>query len=198
MARLGMKVDNIASITWEEPPEAVGEWIRQRSRWMKGWVQTLIVHSAHPILLLRDLGWRGVMAFYIFVGGMILSTAMHAIFLSTTLILILVGILVEGMPPPVALAGLLSLLVGYGGAAAISIVGLERLRRRGWVMAVVGLPLYWILAAAALGLALRDLLVRPHHWAKTSHKGFPGGLPGEPVAQTLPSPRPEIRGHYAD
>lgn len=197
MARLGLKVENVASITWEEAPETVGEWVRQRSRWMKGWMQTLIVHSAHPITLLRDLGWRGVFAFYIFVGGMVLSTAMHAIFLAMILALVLVEIVTQGMPSLLVFAGLLSLLVGYGGAAAISVVGLDRLRRGGSTMAVLGLPIYWILAAMALVMAMRDLLVRPHHWAKTNHKGFTGGLPAE-GADDQRRQRPAINGEYAD
>lgn len=198
MARLGLKVENVASITWEEAPETVSEWVRQRSRWMKGWMQTLIVHSAHPLSLARDLGWKGVFAFYIFVGGMVLSTAMHAIFLTTTLVLVLIGALTQGMPSPWVFAGLASLLVGYGGAAALSVVGLERLRRRGAVMAVFGLPIYWLLAALALTIAMRDLLVRPHHWAKTNHKGFPDGLPTDGVPlKPLPA-RIAIDGEYAD
>lgn len=183
MARLGLKIENFASATWEEAPETASDWIKQRSRWMKGWIQTLLVHSRRPHKLLADLSWRNLFAFYAFVGGMVVSTAIHALFLVATLIVLAIQLSLLGAPSLATLSSFLTLIVGYIGAGAIAVIGLERLRRGGAWLAVIGLPLYWLFAWCALLMALYDLLKRPYHWQKTSHRGFPETGPStEPVA----------------
>jgi hypothetical protein len=48
LARFGYKVRALDSDTSEEAPHELGNWFRQRVRWQKGWMQTLIVHSRRP------------------------------------------------------------------------------------------------------------------------------------------------------
>ncbi|WP_158541619.1 glycosyltransferase [Pelagibacterium lacus] len=181
MTRLGMKLASFAGITWEEAPETAGAWARQRSRWTKGWMQTVLVHSRRPANLLTDLGWKGLSAFYIFVGGMVLAIAMHGLFLVRTLMQLLADIVSGGTPAPLTLAGLLSLVIGYCGAAVVSVVALERLGRGGRLMVIVSLPAYWLLGWYALVLAAIELIIRPYHWAKTPHIGR--GLAGSDAPQ---------------
>ncbi len=38
---------------------ATSAWLKQRTRWMKGWMQTFIVHNRRPGEFLREVGWRG-------------------------------------------------------------------------------------------------------------------------------------------
>ncbi len=40
LARLGFKVSVIPSDTWEEAPATAAQWFGQRTRWIKGWMQT--------------------------------------------------------------------------------------------------------------------------------------------------------------
>ena len=49
LARFGYRVKALDSDTWEEAPYEFGNWFRQRVRWQKGWMQTLIVHSRRPL-----------------------------------------------------------------------------------------------------------------------------------------------------
>ena len=53
------------STTWEEANTRVGNWIRQRSRWVKGYMQTHLIHTKHAFNLVRTLGFRRAMLFYL-------------------------------------------------------------------------------------------------------------------------------------
>ena len=56
LARCGYRVDTMASRTYEEAPVEFGKLVAQRSRWMKGWMQTALVHCRAPSRLFADLG----------------------------------------------------------------------------------------------------------------------------------------------
>lgn len=56
LARLGWRVEDLVSTTWEEAPNTLGAWMNQRTRWMKGWIQSAIVHLRAPLELLAALG----------------------------------------------------------------------------------------------------------------------------------------------
>ena len=69
IARAGLLVEMLDSTTWEEAVPHVGAWVRQRSRWVKGYLQTYLVHMRHPARLWRDIGRRGFFDFQLLVGG---------------------------------------------------------------------------------------------------------------------------------
>lgn len=172
MARLGLRVESLACVTLEEAPETVTAWVRQRSRWIKGWMQTLLVHSARPRKLLADLGWGNLIAFYMFVGGMVLSLCVHGLFLTGTIARLIYDLVTVGTTDVWAVAGLGTLLFGYSGAIVISIIGLDRIGRKDVVPWLVALPAYWLMAWCSVMLAGFELVFRPYHWSKTEHKGL--------------------------
>ena len=59
----------VNSTTYEEANMAVGNWLRQRSRWIKGYMQTFLVHSRHPVRLVRAIGLRQALGFLLTIGG---------------------------------------------------------------------------------------------------------------------------------
>jgi hypothetical protein len=159
----------LASQTWEEAPVTLGVWMRQRTRWMKGWMQTFIVHNHQPLQLLRDMGWANFLAFEIYVGSMILSPILHTAFLAG---------LVEaaagrerpfGIGDPLSLLEMAFLLIGYGGSLVLVAAGLLRLGQRRLLLQQALLPAYWVLHTVATFRAGYELLYRPHFWAKTAH-----------------------------
>lgn len=170
LARRGFRAEAFDSRTHEEAPLTVRAWMAQRTRWMKGWMQTFCVHNRSPGALLRDIGWRGFLGFQVLVGGMILSSLLHTVFLGT-----LLGRLVfEGagglLPRDVwdwFAIGILA--TGYGGAFAVVVSGLMHLRANDLVPAQVLLPFYWVLHSIATLFAAVELITRPIHWAKTEH-----------------------------
>ena len=59
----------IDSTTLEEANSSVPNWIRQRSRWIKGYIQTWLVHMRNPGTLLRETGLKGFISFNLTIGG---------------------------------------------------------------------------------------------------------------------------------
>ena len=69
LARLGYAVGVLDSITEEEANSDFVNWVKQRSRWYKGYLQTWLVHMRRPVAVHRDLGWRGALGLHLFVLG---------------------------------------------------------------------------------------------------------------------------------
>jgi cellulose synthase/poly-beta-1,6-N-acetylglucosamine synthase-like glycosyltransferase len=65
----GYKTGLMDSTTWEEANSQVWNWLRQRSRWVKGFVQTHFTHMRHPFRTFRQLGAGGMFGFYLCVGA---------------------------------------------------------------------------------------------------------------------------------
>ena len=69
MFREGYTVRVLESVTLEEANSDFVNWVKQRSRWYKGYLQTFFVHMRSPRELVREMGWSGVAHFWIFVAG---------------------------------------------------------------------------------------------------------------------------------
>ncbi len=82
LARSGRRSDVIDSTTYEEAPAQFGPWLRQRTRWFKGWMQTWLVHMRQPGRLLRELGPTGFLTFQLIVGGNALAALVHPLFMA--------------------------------------------------------------------------------------------------------------------
>lgn len=171
LARFGYRTGMIRSTTYEEAPTRPGAWLRQRTRWFKGWMQTWLVHTREPAALLRQLGPAGFAAFHLMVGGNVLAALVHPLFVAT-----LIGVAFEdagswsGDRLPV-LGGLYAVTaaIGYLSSAAIGWLGLSRrgLRSSGWVLVLT--PLHWMLLSIAAWRALYQLFTAPFAWEKTEH-----------------------------
>jgi glycosyltransferase XagB len=79
LARHGFRVHTLDSTTFEEATTSFGNWLRQRSRWQKGYIQTWLVHMRHPMQLLGNAGFRGFLGFQLFVGGTFVSALLNPI-----------------------------------------------------------------------------------------------------------------------
>jgi cellulose synthase/poly-beta-1,6-N-acetylglucosamine synthase-like glycosyltransferase len=170
LARRGLRAETFASRTLEEAPLTVKAWMAQRTRWMKGWMQTFVVHNRAPHDLWVDLGWRAFFGFQVLVGGMILSSVLHTFFI-LSLILRLVTQGVVGLQPqdPLDWFGAAILVSGYGGAFAIQVSGLIHQKAYHLLPIQLALPVYWILHTIAAVRAARELIIDPARWAKTTH-----------------------------
>jgi hypothetical protein len=170
LARRRLETATLASRTLEEAPVTLPGFMAQRTRWMKGWMQTFIVHNRRPGRLLRDLGWRAFIGFEVLVGGMIVSSLLHTIFLvSLAARLAHEGVIAFAPRDAWDWFAVGILAAGYAGAFAVQISGL--VRQRAWRLLPIqlALPLYWLLHSLATVLAVYDLVRRPNHWAKTTH-----------------------------
>ena len=69
LARHGYRTELIPTTTYEEANCRPWPWVRQRSRWLKGYAVTWAVHMRNPARLWRDLGpWRFFGVQVLFVG----------------------------------------------------------------------------------------------------------------------------------
>jgi cellulose synthase/poly-beta-1,6-N-acetylglucosamine synthase-like glycosyltransferase len=172
LARLGYRTAVIASTTYEEAPARTGAWLRQRTRWFKGWIQTWAVHMRSPLRLLRDLGLTGFLAFQLVVGGTVLSALVHPIFLVLLAASLAGGLAPFASDPTAILLATLSgsaLVAGYLTSATLGLIGLKRrgLLRQAHVLLLM--PLHWVLLSAAAWRALWQLMRDPYRWEKTRH-----------------------------
>ena len=173
LARLGFGAAVIGSTTYEEAPARMAPWIRQRTRWFKGWMQTWLVHMRHPVRLARELGVGGFLTFQLVVGGTVLSALVHPVFIAMFGYAVARNsVLPSGIDlASAALASLCggALIAGYLTSATLGLLGLKRrkLLRHGFVLLLM--PLHWLLLSVAAWRALWQLLRDPFRWEKTAH-----------------------------
>ena len=168
--------------TFETAPTDFGVWLRQRTRWFKGWYQTLLVHCRHPWRLKQELGSLGLLSFMLMTLGLALSALTNPFLLPA-----LAAIAAEAGTGDVPVWKLCLLVVdsicivmGYGvfvllAARTLGLRNSSPPRRYLWM-----LPFYWLLMSFAAWRALWQLLRCPHKWEKTPHlkRQFDGSARG--------------------
>ncbi len=169
LSRRRLRVDVLDSATHETAPTRIKPWMGQRTRWMKGWMQTFVVHNRNPILLLRELGWPAFLVFEALVLGMIIAPVLHCGFA----LVLAIGLLGGWNTPELSAwwAFYLAILIlGYGSALAMVAMGLARTGQTGLLGRQALLPVYWLLMGIATLRAACELVVRPFYWFKSPHE----------------------------
>ncbi|WP_245280075.1 glycosyltransferase [Hyphomicrobium sp. 99] len=169
LARLGYEVSMIDSETMEEAPTTWRAWLGQRTRWIKGWMQTYLVHMRRPTRLWRDLGPWKFAGFQVTICAMLVSMLCHPWFYVFAAIHGVLGMRI--LPDSDLLLWLcgLNLATGYVSAAsliAVTSAGTGAPRR---LVSVLFLPVYWLAISFAAYRAIADLVLRPFYWEKTTH-----------------------------
>jgi cellulose synthase/poly-beta-1,6-N-acetylglucosamine synthase-like glycosyltransferase len=176
LQRRGWSVGLLDSVTMEEPNSDVINWVKQRSRWYKGYLQTFLVHTRHPVELWRDLGPRGVFGFVLFVGFTPLLGVLNLFFWGTTLVWMVTrsNLIAAMYPGPMQYLALGVWIVGNLSVVYLSILTIREVRRPEFLGAALLVPCYWVLMSIAALRAMVQLVTDPHHWEKTVH-GLAGG-----------------------
>jgi len=172
IARYGCRTAIIDSTTWEEANSRVGNWIRQRSRWVKGYMQVWLVTMRRPFRLLRALGpWR-FFCFQVTVGGTPFVLLVNPVYWCLSLVYALTawGAIPRLFPTPVLVIALLTGLLGNLAFVYLAICGLLKRAYYGLVPLMFLSPLYWVLQSVAAWKGLYQLIVKPHFWEKTVHR----------------------------
>jgi len=193
--RLGYQTAMLDTTTWEEANSRLRNWVRQRSRWIKGYVQTHLVHTRNPVRLVRELGLPGTLSFLMSVGGHSLVLLVNPIIWLASLPHLIGaggGMARDGLSsetvwsallrPP--LSGLPS-LSGLAWSIAVLLFGANFLfiffnllgcwRRRlglAYLLFALASPFYWILISIGAWKGFLQLFRRPHYWEKTDHGFF--------------------------
>ena len=171
LQRLGYRTEVLDSITLEEANSDLVNWVKQRSRWYKGYLQTWLVHLRNPLRLLHELGPRAFVGFNVVLGATPLLAALNPIFwlLSVLWILGRPGIVQELFPAWLYYPALVSLAGGNALAVYRTVVGVQAARRLDLLGAALCSPLYWAMMSMAAIRAMVQLVVNPSHWEKTVH-----------------------------
>ncbi len=176
LARLGWQVAILPSTTFEEAPTQASSWLKQRTRWLKGWMQTYLVHTRQPRALYRDLGFAKFWGFQIVMGGLLLSALVLPLFYILLAVSAWKGGLMAEATSPFAswllLVAVLNLVIGYLSAMFVGAVTVLKRGRVRLMFTALSMPVYWLLISVAAYRALLQLIRAPYLWEKTDHKGF--------------------------
>ncbi len=170
-AALGYHVGVINSVTYEEANSRLGNWIRQRSRWIKGYIQTWLVNMRHPVQLYRRVGFAGFCSLQLFVGGTIVSALAYPFMVIPFLAWIIsrTSQLQPFFPAPVLVVSMLNLIVGNSCLIYLSMLAVAKRQNYPLLPYALTIPGYWLLQSIAAYKGLWQLITRPFYWEKTVH-----------------------------
>ncbi|MBB6669856.1 glycosyltransferase family 2 protein [Cohnella nanjingensis] len=193
----GYKTAIVDSRTWEEANSRYGNWIRQRSRWIKGYMQTWLVHMRDPLKLWRDLGPKGFFGFQVMVFATPILPLLNPLF--WLMIVLWYGAKLEIIslffPGAIYYFSAIELFIGnflfvYSYTAGFYWITKE-MRLEGdktfsfsLVKYTLLTPVYWIMISIAAVKAGIQLITKPFYWEKTTHgltlEDHDAGIPGSP------------------
>jgi cellulose synthase/poly-beta-1,6-N-acetylglucosamine synthase-like glycosyltransferase len=183
IARFGKRTEVIPTATWEEANCRPWPWIKQRSRWLKGFMVTWAVHMRHPGRLLRDLGWWRFMGVQAFFAGTLAQFLFAPVLWSFWMIPL-------GLTHPMSASVPAGLVMGFGGLfllteavnLAVALLAVSGPRHRFLLPWAFTMPFYFPLGVIAVYKALYEVFLKPFYWDKTRH----GQSPAEQALDTAP------------
>lgn len=170
LARYGYRSELIATVTEEEANTRPISWIRQRSRWIKGYAMTWAVHMRDPARLWRDLGPHKFWGVQLLFGGSLLQGILAPVLWSYWLIIF-------GLPHPLSnaltpfWATTLSVmfLASFAVNLSVMLIAASGKKHRHLMIWAPTTDFYFPLATAASVKALFEMVTKPFYWDKTAH-----------------------------
>lgn len=170
----GFKTAIVNSYTYEEANSDLGNWFVQRSRWIKGYMQTYLVHTRNLRGITTSWQKNHFLIFQLVIGSKIVSMIINPLMWLMTIAYFAfrpeLGMFIESLFPPVIFyLGMFSLVIGNFLYAYYYM--LSAAKQESWEVVSVALlmPLYWFGISIAAVIAAFELVVRPYHWHKTKH-----------------------------
>lgn len=167
----GYRVGVVNATTFEEANSKLKNFIRQRSRWIKGYMQTWLVYSRHPIQMIRSLGWKGWISMNLFIGG----TPFAALVNPLTWLLFFVWVVTETkefdpiFPPEILYLSMFNFLFGNFLGIYLNMVSVFKRKYYTLLPFAYLFPFYAALQSIAAYKALWQLFSNPFYWEKTEH-----------------------------
>ena len=186
-ADLGLRIDAsgyhtavIDSATQEEANSDPINWVRQRSRWYKGYLQTWLVHIRQPVKLYRVLGPRSFLRFNLVLAGTPIIAVLNLVFWLITVLWFLGQPAVVGavFPPIIYFPALVALILGNAATVYMNLVALREEDRADLLVAALTVPAFWLMMSIAAAKGLYQIVRNPSYWEKTFH-----GLAAKPDAE---------------
>ncbi|CAD5285701.1 conserved membrane hypothetical protein [Bosea sp. 62] len=172
LVRAGGYIADLPSHTLEEAPVTLRAWLKQRTRWHKGYLQTLVSHLLQPGRLLKEAGLFSTLTFLVLALGTVLGSFFYPVFVAATGTAMLSGSLLSPNGLLELLFSSLALVLSVSGICVVFLVPALGAWRRGapglWRWLPL-LPVYHLLASLAAWLALYEYLDDRFGWNKTVH-----------------------------
>ena len=182
----GYKVTVLNSTTYEEANNAFYNWIRQRSRWIKGYMQTYLVHMRNPSKLLREVGWSGFFGFQFFIGGTFFTFLAYPVLLSLFLIYFFFTLNISSsitgnlsnevinffkliFPDWVIIISIFNFLAGNLLMIYTNMIAVFRRKSYSLILYAIANPIYWLMHSVSAYKGLFQLISKPFYWEKTNH-----------------------------
>ncbi len=174
LARYRFDTVILNSVTYEEANSQLSNWIRQRSRWIKGYMQTYLVYMRHPWRFLRAGGLREFTSLQLVIGGktavLFLNPLLWISFVLYFLLRPEIGHTFQAVyPKPLLYLSVISLVFGNFLYIYVYLLGCIRRKQYKLVKYALFIPIYWLLMSVAAIMALFQLIFKPHYWEKTVH-----------------------------
>jgi len=174
LVKRGYQTAVIDSTTLEEANSNLKNWFGQRTRWIKGYMQTYLLHMRNPSLFFQNWKEPHAITFQLVVGGKVLSMfinpLMWVITISYFLFRAKIGTFIESFfPTPILYMGVTSLILGNFLYMYYYMIGCAKHGHDELVKYVILIPFYWLLLSLAAWTAVLKIITEPHYWSKTKH-----------------------------
>lgn len=178
LARLGQSVGLLDSETQEEATSDFLNWVKQRSRWYKGYLQTWLVHLRKPRKLWRDLGPKGFVGFNLLVGGTPLLAVCNVFTWTLTLVWLVLrpGWVDQLFPAWIYYVGLFCFVVGNSIVIYLGLLSARLDGNHDLLLYALFMPIYWLMMALAAFKGALQLALAPSFWEKTVHGMAPESI----------------------
>lgn len=167
LAARGYNVGFLPFPTREEAPPKLGIWTNQRSRWIKGYMQTWGVRMRTWPKLLRGASLSGFLVLQLTIGAAIISAFIHA-----PLVLALLAAVAAwnvGGTWPLGLVDGVVLFAAYGVWVLAAAMAARDVGGKALAFFALTTPFYWPLHTLAAIKAGIELVTKPFYWQKTPH-----------------------------
>ena len=167
----GYKVGVVNSTTLEEANNEFFNWIRQRSRWIKGYMQTYLVHMRNPARLVRQVGWRGFFGFNFFIGGTSFTFLLYPILLIFFIVYMIFKFpfIRSIFPDWVLYISIFNFVAGNVLMIYVNMLAVFKRRYYELILFAILNPIYWLMHSRAAYMGLWQLITKPFYWEKTNH-----------------------------
>src|SRR4051794_6331307 len=171
IAASGYHTAVVDSSTLEEANSDAINWIRQRSRWYKGYLQTWLVQVRRPARLLRTIGWRNFTRFNLVLGGTPIIAVLNLVFWLIPLMWFLSQpAQIEAVFPwYIYFPALIALVLGNAATLYMNLITLREDDRADLLLAALTVPVFWLMMSVAAAKGCYQLIRNPSYWEKTVH-----------------------------
>jgi cellulose synthase/poly-beta-1,6-N-acetylglucosamine synthase-like glycosyltransferase len=167
----GHKIAIINSTTYEEANNEPFNWIRQRSRWIKGYMQTYLVHMRDPAKLVKKIGWKGFLGFNFFIGATPVIFLVYPLLLTFFICYIIFDLssIRTLFPDWVLFMSIFNLMVGNILMIYVNMMAVFKRRYYELILFAIANPIYWLMHSISAYKGLYQLITNPFYWEKTNH-----------------------------